>query len=94
MRYRVFFDAGLMRVENLASTGIRDHLRYCTPLYAGIASLGTHLISDVLKPWPCCSLQWSIAAHFLLMAGYAAALNASTLYPMRGRQIARMRRSI
>jgi hypothetical protein len=52
MRYRVNFDAGLMRVENLASTGIRDHLRYCTPPYAGIASLGTHLISNVLKPGP------------------------------------------
>ena len=34
-----------------------------------------------------CKSQW-LEALLLLMAGYAAVLNASTLYPMRGRRIA------
>jgi hypothetical protein len=88
----VLVSVGFARLEARELPGLSDHLRHCALLYAGMLALAAYLIYEELKPWPCCPLQWSMAALLLLIAGFAAALNASTIYLVRRRQLARLRR--
>ncbi len=71
---------GLARLERLRLPGILDHLRHCAMLYAGMVLLGSYLVYEELKPWPCCSLAWSMGALLFLVAAYAVVLNASVVY--------------
>jgi hypothetical protein len=52
-------------------------------LYTGLVFLGTYLIIEELKPWPCCPLQWSFGAALFLVAVYAVVLYAAVVYVTR-----------
>lgn len=74
----VLLDVGLARLEGLRSPGIRDHLRHCAVLYAGLMPLGVFVVFSYNGP-SCCT-QSSIAAILSLAVVYAAAVDASTIY--------------
>jgi hypothetical protein len=77
----VLVNVGLARIEHMRSPGIRDHLRLCAILYAGLVPLGIFLITGYDGRY-CCALQWTLGAALFLVATYAIVLNAliSTFY--------------
>jgi hypothetical protein len=52
----VLVNMGLARIEHMQPPGIRDHLRLCAILYAGLVPLGIFLICRYDGRY-CCALQ-------------------------------------
>lgn len=80
----VLANVGLARIEHTYSPGIRDHLRRCAILYAGLVPLGFFLITGYDGRY-CCALQWTLEAALFPVATYAIVVNASIIYVLRRR---------
>lgn len=63
----VLINVGLARIEHMRSPGIRDHLRFCAILYAGLVPLGIFLITEYDGRY-CCGIQWTLGAALLPIA--------------------------
>ncbi len=74
---------GIARVERLRVPTLRDHLRHCVVLYAGLVVLGPVLATGYGLPrW---SLGWGLGVGLFLAGAYAASVDAVVLYAMRRR---------
>ncbi len=74
---------GLARVERLRAPTLRDHLRYCVVLYAGLVVLGPVLATGYGLPrW---SLGWGLGVGLFLAGAYAVSVNAVVVYAIRQR---------
>jgi hypothetical protein len=80
----VVFNVCLARIEHMKSPGIRDHLRYCAILYAGLVPLGFFVITGYNGRY-CCALQWTLGASLLPVARYAIVMNSLIVYVVRQR---------
>jgi hypothetical protein len=80
----VLINVGLVHIEHMRSPGVRDHLRLCAILYAGLAPMGIFLITEYNGRY-CCALRWTLGAALFPVATYAIVVNALIFYLLQRR---------
>jgi hypothetical protein len=74
------------KLERLQRPGLTDHLRHCAAVYALMIAMASYLIGAYAEHRD--GLGYGVAAVACLIGVYAVALNALTLWMVRGAQAA------